>query len=220
MRLVGLTDGARVRRLTGDTDMTRSVPVVFVLGFVLGLGSVEAYRIASFGSVTGAVQGPPQGAQRDPTDLDAKIERLESELKQIKEKLPSQSHTMMDVDYHFTNLWFAAHNRNWPLAEFYWGETRQHLRWAVRVIPVRKDNKGNEIRLDEVLQAVEASGLAQLKEAIAARDLKQFEQAYRFTLESCYACHKASDKPYLRPRVPVSPATSVVNFDPQATWPH
>lgn len=28
-----------------------------------------------------------------------------------------------------------------------------------------------------------------------------------------------SDKPYLRPHIPERPASSIINFDPQAAWP-
>jgi Transcriptional regulator PadR-like family len=35
----------------------------------------------------------------------------------------------------------------------------------------------------------------------------------------CYACHRASDKPYLRPRIPEAPEARIINFDPAATWP-
>src|SRR6266568_2288679 len=32
---------------------------------------------------------------------------------------PDQSHAMVDVGYHFANLWFAADKGNWPLAKYY-----------------------------------------------------------------------------------------------------
>jgi cytochrome c553 len=38
-------------------------------------------------------------------------------------------------------------------------------------------------------------------------------------LEGCYTCHKASDKPYLRPRIPEAPEAKIINFDPAAVWP-
>ena len=38
-------------------------------------------------------------------------------------------------------------------------------------------------------------------------------------LTVCYSCHKAADKPYLRPQVPTEPATRLINFDPKADWP-
>ena len=45
---------------------------------------------------------------------------LAAKVKTVEGKLPSQSHTMQDVSYHFGNLWFAGQHENWDLAEFYW----------------------------------------------------------------------------------------------------
>jgi hypothetical protein len=58
-----------------------------------------------------------------------------------------------------------------------------------------------------------------LKDAIGAKDAAKFEAAYRFSLETCYACHKAADKPYLRPQLPERVAETMINFDPSADWP-
>src|SRR5258705_8339376 len=38
-------------------------------------------------------------------------------------------------------------------AQFYCDETRSHLKWAVRVIPVRKDRDGREVDLRAILDA-------------------------------------------------------------------
>jgi hypothetical protein len=89
----------------------------------------------------------------------------------------------------------------------------------VRIIPVRKDNAGQEVRLMDILQSLENSPLQQLEESIKAMDRAKFVAAYEFTLTSCYACHKAADKPYLRPRIPDQPSSALMNFDPDATWP-
>jgi hypothetical protein len=74
-----------------------------------------------------------------PADVAADMTALKADIARLKGIVPDQSHAMKDVAYHFANLWFAAQHENWPLAEFYWAETRSHLRWAVRIIPVRKD---------------------------------------------------------------------------------
>lgn len=153
--------------------------------------------------------------KKKPLDLDA----MAVELEIIKGRLPDQAHAMSDVGYQFGNLWFAGQTKNWPLAEFYWKESRSHLAWAVRIIPKRKDNAGHEIDLVAILQALENSPLKQLGEAIAFKDEAGFDKAYRFTLEGCYACHKAADKPYIRPQIPIHPETNIVNFDPKADWP-
>lgn len=144
---------------------------------------------------------------------------IETDVQQLKDKAADQAHAMTSVAYHFNNMWFAADAGNWPLAEFYWGETRSHLRWAVRVIPVRKDKAGREIKLAEILDAMENTPLKELQAAIAGRDHDKFVAAYKFSLETCYACHKAADKPYLRPQIPARPAEATINFDPHADWP-
>src|SRR5262249_5491483 len=126
---------------------------------------------------------------------------------------------MSDVAYHFTNLWFAGKAENWPLAEFYWKESFSHIKWAVRIIPVRKDNAGQEIKLEEIVQSIEQSQFLNMVGVIEQHDAEQLEPTYRLMLEACYTCHKAADKPYLRPRIPDQPAASIVNFDPTAQWP-
>ncbi|MBI1314089.1 hypothetical protein GC176_22565 [bacterium] len=164
---------------------------------------------------------PPDSvlAQEASGKLPDELMQLRAEVERLKKVVPDQAHAMHDVDYHFTNLWFAGTQGNWPLAQFYLNESRSHLRWAVRIIPVRKDSNGQEIKLEDILQAVENSPLKQLDDAVKATDREKFVAAYEFTLTACYACHKAADKPYLRPGIPEHPATGMINLDPRATWP-
>lgn len=184
----------------------------FVLGAVTGGIVVWLVGAAQWGAQ------PVRGqATRQPA-ADS-LESLRAEIEVLKDKAPDQAHAMADVGYQFTNLRFAGQQENWPLAEFYYKESKSHLNWAVRIIPVRKDNAGKEIDLKAILQALENSPLKQVEEATAAKDRPAFESAYKLTLEGCYACHKASDKPYLHPQVPSAPAATIVNFDPKAEWP-
>jgi hypothetical protein len=141
---------------------------------------------------------------------------LKAELDVIQGKLPGQAHAMIDVGYHYTNLWFAGQRGNWPLAEFYFNEVRSHLRWAVRIIPVRKDSAGREIKLAEILQAVENSPLKELEASIKAKDREKFVAAYQFTLDNCYSCHKAVEKSYLTLKIPDHPAEALIDFAPPA----
>jgi hypothetical protein len=129
--------------------------------------------------------------------------------------VPDQAHAMKDVGYHFANLWFAGQKANWPLAEFYWAETRSHLRWAVRIIPVRKDPKGADVRLEEILAPIEATRLEEIHKAIAEKNSEGFAIAYREMLGSCYACHLVSGKPFLRLQVPEQPESHLTRFDPE-----
>ena len=139
---------------------------------------------------------------------------VQQELKEIRDQLPSQSHTMMDVAYHFSNLWFAGQAGNWPLAEFLLNETKSHLRWAVRVRPLRPLSNGGKLDVGAMLAAVEQSTLKELTESIQAKDRPRFVTAYKQQLGSCYACHVAAEKPYLRLRIPDHPAETMIEFDP------
>jgi len=100
------------------------------------------------------------------------------------------------------------------LADFYWSETKSHLRWAVRIIPVRKNPQGQEIRLAEILEPMEKSALEEIHKAINQKNKTSFEAAYRQMLDSCYACHLAAGKPYLRLQIPSQPEVPIINFDP------
>ena len=146
-------------------------------------------------------------------------QKLHADVARLKDVVPDQAHAMMSVAYNFNNLWFAAKAENWPLAEFYWGETRSHLRWAVRVIPVRKDKANRDVKLRDILQAVENSPLKQLQDAIKAKDHVKIAAAYKFMIEGCYSCHKAVEKPYLRPQIPIRAAEPTINFNPKTDWP-
>jgi hypothetical protein len=149
---------------------------------------------------------------------DQELASLRAEVERLKTLVPDQAHAMQDVGFHFTNLWFAAREENWPLAAFYLAETRSHLKWAVNIIPVRKTAAG-DVDLRAILEAVDGSLLAAVKDSIDKQDGGGFATAYRQTIEGCYACHKASEKPFLHPRVPEAPAERIMNFDPGATWP-
>jgi hypothetical protein len=153
-----------------------------------------------------------------PTTNAVDVAALQAELALVKSQLPDQAHGMADVGYHFANLWFAGKQKNWPLAKFYLDETRSHLNWAVRLKPVRKVAAG-DLDLRGVLQALENTQLAGVKKAVEDKDAKKFVTAYRQTLEACYSCHKASEKPYLRLQIPEQPAAPIINFDPEAKWP-
>ena len=134
------------------------------------------------------------------------------------ENSADQAHVMADVGYHFANLWLAAEKQNWPLANYYLGETRSHLKWAVRLHPVRQ-TKAGDVDLKGILDAVDNSFLTEVGKAIENKDATGFKTAYRQTIVGCYACHKACEKPFLRPQVPSAASVSILNFDPAATWP-
>ena len=49
---------------------------------------------------------------------------------------------------------------------------------------------------------------------MTAKDRAQFETTYRAATVACASCHIASEKPWLRVRVPERPEVEVIDFAP------
>jgi hypothetical protein len=177
-------------------------------------------RLAVIAAASVAVHAEPsEPVTAGSSSADAQIAVLRTEVNRLKSIVPDQSHAMADVGYHFANLWFAAEKKNWPLARFYLDETRSHLKWAVRIIPVRKSPAGLDVDLKGILDALDNTMFAEIQKTIDHKDSEKFVTLYKQTLEGCYACHKASGKPCLRPQIPAVSPQPIINFDPDAKWP-
>jgi len=170
------------------------------------------------GDVTAAPAATPASAA-DAGGAAGDLSALRADIARLKVNAPSQSHTMSDVGYHWTNLWFAAEKKNWPLAMFYFQEAREHIVWTIRLRPVRKADDGSDVNLMPIFQSIDTSAFKSVTDAIQAQDSTAFIAAYRESLAACHGCHKASGKLYLRPQVPTAPVQTIINVDPAATWP-
>ena len=189
-----------------------------VLSFSWGSGFLLALVCLLLGAGRAGSRAQASPTASAATQASSELELLREDVARLKRLTPSQSHAMQDVGYHYTNLWFAGQKANWPLATFYLDETRSHLKWAVRIIPRRKVSTG-EVELEGIREAFDGAYLADVQKAIEAKSVARFAGAYEHSLEGCYACHKASEKPYLRPQLPTQPEVQIVNFDPNAKWP-
>ena len=148
------------------------------------------------------------------------LEQLPAEVAALKQLIPTNSTIMMDVQWHWTNLWFAGKKRNWPLAQYYFNESRGHIQWLVRKNPTIRNNvEQKDVDLQGIFDGIDTSSLAMVKDAIEKKDGPTFDKNYKLMLESCYACHKAVGRPYIRPQMPTAQVQSIVNMDLTAAWP-
>jgi hypothetical protein len=179
--------------------MARWVMVALVAGgAVVGGAAVELWRRDRMPAPAAAQPGAPP-----PADL-----------QRLNTLIPSQSHAMIDVAYHWTNLWFAAEQKNWPLAQFYFNEARSHMQWTILIRPIRKDDQNRDVDLQAIFDALDVSSFAGVRMAIAQKDSAKFASAYKLALDGCYTCHKASAMPFLRPTMPKAPAQGIIDFAP------
>jgi hypothetical protein len=177
-----------------------------------GLLSVFSVSLILLAGTLGVLQSQSNSAQTS-TGHEKELAALRAEVEILKGKACDQSHVMKDVAYHFTNLWFAGNSANWPLAKFYCDETRAHLKWAVRVIPVRKISSG-DFDLRVMLEGIDKTSFTALQDAVTAQDKGKFAEAYKGATVACTSCHIATEKPFLRVRVPDQPEVHVVEFTP------
>ena len=152
-------------------------------------------------------------AQAPSQDTAAALAAMQADIAHLKDVVPSQSHTMADVAYHFSNVWFAGKKSNWALAAFNLRETRQHIRWTIRVRPVRKLGD-SPVELQPIWDTIDNGVMNNLQKAIDEKDVDKFETAYKRILTACYACHQAAGLPYLRPVIPSAPPQTIISFDP------
>jgi hypothetical protein len=177
-------------------------------GVLLGIAADHVgYPVTTVAAQQGRAAPPPT------------LESLAADVAQLKAIVPSNSHIMMDVQFHWTNLWFAAQKKNWPLAQYQFNETRGHIIWLTRKSPIIRAQDGSDVDIKGIFDGVDTSSLAEVKAAIEKKDSARFAATYRTMIESCYSCHKAVGRPYLRPMIPTGPVQTAINLDQNATWP-
>jgi hypothetical protein len=192
--------------------------VKYILSFVVCAAAlVLILSPSSPGPVRSSTASSEEPRKKEP-DVKGQLEELRAEVKKLQELVPDQAAIMSHVGYHWSNLWFAIEREHWTLADFYLSETRNNVKWAVRAKPFRKVGK-DTINLGEIAQALDNAQFTEMKLAIGKKDKEACIKLYDGTLSICYGCHKASDKPYLRPQRPTAPEVRAINFDPNAKYP-
>src|ERR1700733_3497448 len=97
--------------------------ITLVVGLLVGM------RIDRGAGPTASVPAADTPAAKN-TFTPAQFEALRAEIKKLNGWAPDQAAVMSHLAYHWSNLYFAVQNENWPLADFYLSETRSNLKWA------------------------------------------------------------------------------------------
>ena len=196
-------------------NLNRKTQTMGLLACGMVLGGLLVYGVGVAMPSAHAAQEQAQ-TPTQPQDTAATLAAMQADIAHLKEVVPSQSHSMADVAYHFSNLWFAAKKGNWALAAFNLNETRSHIRWTIRIRPVRR-LAGNPVDLVPIYDTIDNGVMNSLKASIDEKDIDKFEVAYKRTMTACYGCHQAAGLPFLRPVIPTAPAQTIISFDPLPT---
>jgi len=184
--------------------MLRTV-VVFVCGALIG--GLVVWKTPALSQA-----GGKQEAKSDTAKVD--LTALNNDVAKLKSIVPSNSHIMEDVSFHYSNLWFAGQKKNWPLAMFYYNESRNHIRWLITKSPTTKTPEGEVVNLQGIFDGIDTSSLPMLKKSIEDKNLDEFTSAYKLMLDSCLSCHRSAGRPYLHPVIPTVPPQSIITYNP------
>src|SRR3954469_9482117 len=217
--------GSHTRQHIGVMNMkniSRTFASLAVIAFLGSLILTVAHRPlnAQNQAAPGQAAAPaaPAAAQeRQPTKPNPAT--VPEDVAHLKDLVPPSSHPMVDVSFNASMLWFAAEKKNWALANYMLGETRNRLQWEVRLNPGPKSATGEIVDMKGTVDGIANGSMAELKKAIDGKDVTAFEASYKHLLEDCYSCHKNTNRAYMRPQIPTAPPTTIINFDPTATWP-
>jgi len=180
--------------------------VVFLCGALIG--GLIGWKVPALGQTPAKEQVKAEDAKID-------LNALNSDVARLKSITPSNSHIMEDVSFHYSNLWFAGQKKNWPLAMFYYNETRNHIRWLLAKSPTTKTPEGEVVNLQGIFDGLDTSSLPMLKKSIEDKSIDEFTSTYKLMLDGCYSCHKSAGRLYLRLVIPTSPPQSIISYSPE-----
>lgn len=106
---------------------------------------------------------------------------------------------MWEVDYRFSELYWAGQDMNWEYAAHQIHELEETI------------EKGLERRSERAASAQQFmnSAIPDLEKAIETRDPEIFERRFMVMLNTCNSCHALEDMPFLTVKVPVIRGSSI-----------
>jgi len=115
--------------------------------------------------------------------------------------------TMLQIRH--AKLWFAAAANNWELAEHELDEMKEGFEDVEKFYPTVY-----EVSVAPVIGALNEREMAELSEAIAARDRVKFAGAFDKLTAACNACHQVTRHAFIVIQQPISPPFNNQSFAP------
>lgn len=148
----------------------------------------------------GAQAPPPPAAKGTPTEAK----------ETPRAYVPGLEQFMNVILIEHNKLWFAARERNWPLAAYELGEIKEIMGDVQELVPTFKS-----LPLAEMLDAVITKEIVAVEKAIDAKDLKAFTVGYDKLTAACNACHQGTDNGFIVIKRPTQPAFTNQDYRPR-----
>ncbi len=108
---------------------------------------------------------------------------------------PGTARIMPEIAGKTWRLYYAAQARNWPLAKYYWKESKKLFELVGITRPEHEDAIEEYLRED----------WAPLEAAIKDENFEAFQTAFDQVVDSANAWHEKKEKPYIRWKLPDAP---------------
>lgn len=103
--------------------------------------------------------------------------------------IPGLGEIMTFQQMRHVKLWFAGQNLNWPLASYELDELNEGFDDVATYHPTHKDA---DLPIPQLIDKIVKAPIAQLDEAIKARDQDRFIKAFDELTDGCNRCHQAT----------------------------
>src|SRR5262245_35948048 len=124
--------------------------------------------------------------------------------------IPGLEQFMNVILIEHNKLWFAARERNWPLAAYELGEIKEVMGDVQELVPTFKS-----LPLADMLDAVITKEIVALEKAIEAKDMKAFTAGYDKLTAACNACHQGTENGFIVIKRPTQPAFTNQDYRPR-----
>jgi hypothetical protein len=121
----------------------------------------------------------------------------DEKIKTLEDLQPGLGTIMMEYSSRFTNAYYAAKGGNWGLAGYQIKEAREIQEVGETTRPKRASS----------LKAFESAYLDPLDKAIASKDFKKFEVAFKAGVQGCNACHVGQGFAFIKYELPKASAS-------------
>ena len=183
--------------------MKRKNVVTALVGFILFSAIIFLPRISSAGN-----DSQPQDLKSVIASLQDSLRDVEQQLNQLKQQSPGLGEYMTTIQLHAAKLWFAAQDSNWDLASYELDELSETID-AARALHFFK----NGLDVSGVLESLQETQLAQMRQAITSKAILPFRAAYGETLDACNGCHRSAGYEFISIITPTAPPVTNQRWD-------
>jgi hypothetical protein len=146
------------------------------------MGKQQMLRLTAIAAAVGLLAAGVAVAQTAaPAAAPAAAPDLQKQVSDIKGDLPKFAIPMREVGDRFQNMYYAAKGGNWALAAY----MSKYMNGAMNPAKVTKPEEY------KTWASFSTGTFQPVDKAIAAKDIKAFEKAYKDVIPGCNACHQA-----------------------------